>query len=298
MKRKRIGFIGLGAMGGRMAANLLSAGFPLAVYDIRPEAIEKLVKIGATAASSPKKVAEASDIVLLSLPSSPQVEEVILGKDGVLECLKEGGIIVDLSTIDPLTAKRMFVEARKKGIRYLDAPVSGGTIGAERATLTIMVGGDEDAFNECMEIFRAIGKNIFRVGPSGMGQTIKLVNQILVGIHLVATSEAILWGIKAGADPKQLYEVIRTSAGNSWIFENKALQMIKGMFEPGFTVWLQHKDLGLALKVASELNMPMPLTSIVYQIFEAAKAMGLENKDHGAVIKILERLSGMKITEI
>jgi 3-hydroxyisobutyrate dehydrogenase len=293
---KRIGFIGLGVMGSRMAKNLLKAGYPLTVYDKVLEKIQGLVLLGAKGASSPKEVSENSDIVMLSLPGPVEVEEVILGKDGVLEGLKEGGIVVDLSTIDPSTARRLYEKCKQRKVRFLDAPVSGGAVSAERGTLTIMVGGDRDAYEEVLEVLKVIGKNIVYVGPPGMGQVFKLANNALAGINLVATAEVLAWAKKQGADLYKLYEVIRMSSGNSWVFENRALGMVEGKFEPGFAIRLYRKDIELFLKEASEAGVPAVLTSTVLQIFNIALAMGLGEKDANAIIKVFETITAQKIS--
>jgi 2-hydroxy-3-oxopropionate reductase len=293
---KCIGFIGLGVMGSRMAKNLLKAGYPLTVYDKVPEKIQSLALLGAKEASSPKEVSENSDIVMLSLPGPVEVEEVILGKDGVLEGLKEGGVVVDLSTIDPSTARKLYEKCKQRKVRFLDAPVSGGAVSAERGTLTIMVGGDRDAYEEVLEVLKVIGKNIVYVGPPGMGQVFKLANNALAGINLVATAEVLAWAKRQGADLYKLYEVIRMSSGNSWVFENRALGMVEGKFEPGFAIRLYRKDIELFLKEASEAGVPAVLTSTVLQIFNIALAMGLGEKDANAIIKVFETITAQKIS--
>jgi 2-hydroxy-3-oxopropionate reductase len=293
---KRIGFIGLGVMGSRMAKNLLKAGYPLTVYDKVPEKIQSLALLGAKEASSPKEVSENSDIVMLSLPGPVEVEEVILGKDGVLEGLKEGGVVVDLSTIDPSTARKLYEKCKQRKVRFLDAPVSGGAVSAERGTLTIMVGGDRDAYEEVLEVLKVIGKNIVYVGPPGMGQVFKLANNALAGINLVATAEVLAWAKRQGADLYKLYEVIRMSSGNSWIFENRALGMVEGKFEPGFAIRLYRKDIELFLKEASEAGVPAVLTSTVLQILNVALAMGLGEKDANAIIRVFETITAQKIS--
>jgi 2-hydroxy-3-oxopropionate reductase len=293
---KRIGFIGLGVMGSRMAKNLLKAGYPLTVYDKVPEKIQSLALLGAKEASSPKEVSENSDIVMLSLPGPIEVEEVILGKDGVLEGLKEGGVVVDLSTIDPSTARKLYEKCKQRKVRFLDAPVSGGAVSAERGTLTIMVGGDRDAYEKVLEVLKVIGKNIVYVGPPGMGQVFKLANNALAGINLVATAEVLAWAKRQGADLYKLYEVIRMSSGNSWIFENRALGMVEGKFEPGFAIRLYRKDIELFLKEASEAGVPAVLTSTVLQILNIALAMGLGEKDANAIIRVFETITAQKIS--
>ncbi|MEM3501388.1 MAG: NAD(P)-dependent oxidoreductase, partial [Candidatus Bathyarchaeia archaeon] len=200
------------------------------------------------------------------------------------------------STIDPSTARRIWLKAKEKEAGAVDAPVSGGTVGAEMGTLTIMVGGEKETVDACMDVLRAIGKNIYYVGGPGSGQIFKLLNNMLVGINLAAVGEALVLASKAGVDLKLLYEVIKTSAGNSWAFENKAPNMFEDRFEPGFRVWLQHKDLGLALNMASEQSIPTPLLAFTYAMFESAKALGLENMDHSSIVKVFEAMSNTKVS--
>lgn len=294
--KRRVGFIGLGAMGSRMAVNLLKKNFDLTVYDIRNEAVESLVSKGAKPANNPKEVGERSEVAVLSLPSQIEVSNTVLGENGLLEGLDSGGIIVDTSTIDPSTARRIWLKAKEKEVGAVDAPVSGGTVGAEMGTLTIMVGGEKETVDACMDVLRAIGKNIYYVGGPGSGQIFKLLNNMLVGINLAAVGEALVLASKAGVDLKLLYEVIKTSAGNSWAFENKAPNMFEDRFEPGFRVWLQHKDLGLALNMASEQSIPTPLLAFTYAMFESAKALGLENMDHSSIVKVFEAMSNTKVS--
>ncbi len=292
-RKVNVGVVGLGAMGLPMAKNLLRKGFDVSVFDIRDEPMETLKSLGARIAHSPKEVGATSTVVLLSLPSSKQVEDVVLGKNGLVEGMKDGRVIVDTSTIDPAVSKRLASECNERGVAVIDAPVSGGTVGAEKGTLSIMVGGDETTVERCMDVLRAIGSNIYHVGGSGSGQVFKLINNMLVAINLVGVSEALVLGLKAGVDPDLLYSVIRTSAGNSWAFEQKFAKMAKNDFAPGFRVWLQHKDLALAMSLASQSGAALPMTNLAYQMYESAKAIGLENLDHCAVVKVLQRLSGM-----
>jgi 3-hydroxyisobutyrate dehydrogenase len=293
--KDKIGFIGLGAMGSRMAINLINDGFEVTAYDIRAEATKLLLSKGAKTAKNPREISENSDIVILSLPSSSEVIDTVMGKNGVLEGLKEGGIIIDTSTIDPHSTKKIAKTAKEKGIEMIDAPVSGGTFGAEKGTLSIMVGGEEKILNACMDVLTVIGENIYHVGEIGSGQIFKLINNMLVGINLIAVSEALVLAQKAGANLNTLYEVIKTSAGNSWAFEIKAPNMLKKEFKPGFKIWLQHKDLDLAMDMASNLGVPTPLLAYSCEIFKSAKALGLEDLDHSAIIRFAEKISEIKI---
>lgn len=293
--KDKIGFIGLGAMGSRMAMNLINDGFEVTVYDIRTEATKLLLSKGAKTAKNPREASENSDIVILSLPSPSKVIDVVMGKNGVLEGLKEGGIIIDTSTIDPHSTKKIATTIKEKGIGMIDAPVSGGTLGAENGTLSIMVGGEEKILNTCMDVLKVIGKNIYHVGEIGSGQVFKLINNMLVGINLIAVSEALVLAQKAGVNLNTLYEVIKTSSGNSWAFEIKAPSMLKKEFQPGFKIWLQHKDLGLAMDMASSYGVPTPLLAYSYEIFKSAKALGLEDLDHSAIIRFAEKISEIEI---
>jgi 3-hydroxyisobutyrate dehydrogenase len=274
-----------------MGKNLLKNKFNLTIFDIREEPIRSLEKLGAKAAKSPKDVGTTSNIVLLSLPSSKEVEDVVQGVNGLIHSLSKGGIIIDASTIAPATVKKLANECNYKGITFIDAPVSGGTIRAEKGTLSIMVGGPKDKIDECKHVLQAIGSNIYHVGDTGAGQIFKLINNMLVAINLVGISEGFVLAKKTGIDLKKLYEVLKTSAGNSWALEQKLPKIIEGDFEPGFKVWLQHKDLSLAMSLASQMNASLPMTSLAHQMYESAKALGLENLDHSAVAKIIQSLS-------
>ncbi|MEM4250730.1 MAG: NAD(P)-dependent oxidoreductase [Candidatus Bathyarchaeia archaeon] len=294
MKESSVGVVGLGAMGLPMARNLILKGFSVTVFDVREEPLKTLESFGARVAHSPREVAAASAIVLTSLPSSKQVEDVVMGENGLINGMSRGGIIVDTSTIDPAVSKRLAEECRKKGIAMIDAPVSGGTVGAEKGTLSIMVGGDKKDVDRCMNVLRAIGVNIYHVGDSGNGQLFKLINNMLVGINLVGVSEAFVVAKKAGIDLGLLHNVVRTSAGASWALEQKLPKMASDDFEPGFRVWLQHKDLALAMSLASQLGAALPMTSLAFQMYESAKAMGLQDLDHSAIVKVLQKLSGIE----
>lgn len=293
--QKRIGFIGLGAMGSRMVKNLIANDFDVTVFDINREAMKPFLDQSVMIAKTPQEVGQNSDIVFLSLPSSSEVIDAVLGKNGVLQGMNEDGIIIDTSTIDPQSVKKIEKIAKEKGVKMIDAPVSGGTIGAEKGTLSIMVGGEKSVLNSCMDVLKAIGKNIYHVGEIGSGQLFKLINNMLVGINLIAVSEALVLGSKAGANLKTLYDVIKTSSGNSWAFEMKALNMIKKEFEPGFRIWLQCKDLGLAAEMSSNYGLPTPLLAYSYEIFKSAKLMGFEDLDHSAIIKFTEKISNLEI---
>ena len=292
-KKMNVGVIGLGAMGLPMAKNLLRKGFEVTVFDARNEPIQTLEKLGAKIGHSPKEVGLQSRIVLMSLPSSKEVEKVVAAEDGLAHNMKKGGVIVDTSTIDPAVSRRLADECEKMGLHMIDAPVSGGTTGAEKGTLSIMVGGDRYTVKRCKGVLQAVGRNIYHVGDVGAGQVFKIINNMLVAINLIGVSEALVLAMRAGVDPKLLYNVVKTSSGNSWALEQKLPVMIKNNFKLGFRVWLQHKDLALAMSLASQLGASLPMASLAYQLYEATKAIGLEDLDHSAVVKVLQHLSGI-----
>ncbi|MEM2320885.1 MAG: NAD(P)-dependent oxidoreductase [Candidatus Bathyarchaeia archaeon] len=294
-RKEKVGFIGLGNVGKPMAMNLIKKSYQLTVYDIRPEPIDELAKRGVRPAKSPKEVAENSDIIITSLPRPSDVELVILGINGVLEGAREGCIIIETSTIDPSTIRKVAEEAKKKGVHVLDAPISGGVNAAEKGTLTIMVGGEKQAFEKCRSILKAIGKEIFYVGDVGMGKVYKIATNISASINTLGACEAIIWAVAAKADLKTLYEIMRKSSANSWVLETAISRLIKGDFKPSFALRWMRKDLELALNVAAGLGVPMQLTSLAYNLFTAAKALGLENENNTAVIKVLEKISGITL---
>jgi 2-hydroxy-3-oxopropionate reductase len=294
-KRKKIGVIGLGNMGKPMALNLLRNSYKLTVYDIRPEPVNELAKEGAYPVKSSREAANKSDVIITSLPAPQHVEQAILGEGGVLEGAKRGSVIIETSTIDPPTIKKIANEAEKKGVYVLDAPVSGGVQAAEKGTLTIMVGGNKEVFEKCKPILNAIGKEIFYVGEVGMGKVYKLATNISAAINTLGACEAILWAVALGADFRTLYEIMKKSAADSWVLQTAIKRLVEGNFKPSFALRLMHKDLGLALKTASERNIPTLLASLTYNLFTAAKTLGLEDEDNIAVIKVLEKLTGLTL---
>jgi 3-hydroxyisobutyrate dehydrogenase len=296
MKRK-IGFIGLGAMGNHMTKNLIKAGYDLTVYDINPRPVEELVSLGAKKAKSCSETAKVGEVVITMLPADDEVKAAVLGPEGVLEGAKAGTVLIDMSSIAPHTSKQVAAEAQKKGVKFLDAPVSGGTGGAEKATLTIMVGGDKTLLDEHMEILQTLGKTIYHVGDVGMGETVKMVNQMLVGINLTGIVEALVMGTKLGVKPEVLYKVIRASSGNSFMLDSRVPNYIfSGNFtQPGFAVDLLRKDLGLALESGKVNKLPLFMTGQAYQYFTRATAEGLGKKDMSAVVELLEKTAGIQV---
>jgi len=296
MTLPRVGFIGLGVMGKPMAKNLIKAGYPLTVWrHINPTPVNELVSSGAREASSLKQLAEMSDIVITMLPDSAEVEEVILGANGVLKGAKRGLIIIDMSSISPLSAQRIAAEAEKAGVEMLDAPVSGGEPAAIQGTLTTMVGGKEETFNKCLDVLKVMGKTITRVGNTGTGQVAKLSNQIIVALNIAAVSEAFVLGSKAGVDPKVLYNAIRTGLAGSNVLDAKISKIAERNFKPGFRIKLHHKDLKNALEAARDLSVPLPLTSLVQQVLAALINDGKGDDDHSAIVNFSEHLAGVEV---
>jgi 2-hydroxy-3-oxopropionate reductase len=288
-----VGFIGLGAMGNPMAKNMIKAGYSLLVYDVVANQMAELATLGAQKASSPVEVGEKCGTVILMLPNSPHVETVLFGENGLLGGMKPGGIIVDMSTIAPGSAQNFARKAAERQITILDAPVSGGTVGAQAGTLAIMAGGPRETLERVMPILETMGKTIVHVGPSGAGQTFKMVNQIILGISWAAVAEAWTIGVKAGADPALLQQVLNSGAAHSAVIERISSTILASNFEPGFMIDLQHKDLCIAMETSRELNVPLNLASIALQYYEAARALGFGRKDHSGVIKVLEHVTGV-----
>jgi 2-hydroxy-3-oxopropionate reductase len=291
---ERIGFIGLGIMGKPMAFHLLNAGYPLTVLQSNKAAGE-LVAVGARAADSPKSVAAQSDVVITMLPDSPDVEQVVLGKDGVLEGLRAGGLVIDMSTIAPSVARKIAQAARAQGADALDAPVSGGEVGAKNATLTIMVGGSSAAFERAKPILEKMGKSITHVGEAGAGQITKAANQIIVGVTIAAVSEALLLAAKAGVDPVKVREALMGGFAASRILELHGNRMIQRTFAPGFKIKLHRKDMNIVLNTARELGVVLPMSANVAELMNGLIASGAGELDHSAFVTLLEKLANFEI---
>ena len=292
---KNVGFIGLGIMGGAMSMNLLKAGFPLTIWNRTSEKMRPLLEAGAKPAKSPKEVAERSDIVIDMVTDSKDVEEVLLGSGGVIYGARPGTIVVDMSTISPIVTREIARKLGEKGIRMLDAPVSGGDIGARNATLSIMVGGDTDAFEECLPIFQAMGKTITHIGGHGDGQICKAVNQILVGVNVLGVAEALMFASKAGVDVDKVLAAVAGGAAGSWQLTNNGPKMLKGDYAPGFKVKDYIKDLRIIMETAAETKTPLMGTAVVQQMFRNLDAEGLRDKGTQAVIVAVEMLAGRKL---
>lgn len=293
--KKKIGFIGLGIMGRPMAKNLLKAGFSLVVFDLMKEPIEDLVKSGAAAGTSSRDVAEKTDVIITMVPDSPEVKEVILGKNGVIEGIKPGARVIDMSSINPLVSREIAKELKKKGADMLDAPVSGGEPMAIQGTLAIMVGGEKKIFEESLDLFKPLGKNIVHVGEIGAGGFTKLANQIIVALNIAAVGEALTLGVKAGLDPQTIYQAIRGGLAGSTVLEAKAPMIIGRNFKPGFKIKLHQKDLSNALSTGKDLGVPLPLSSLVQQVLVSLVNEGKGENDHSAIATFFEKIAGVEI---
>ncbi|MBN9511460.1 MAG: 2-hydroxy-3-oxopropionate reductase [Alphaproteobacteria bacterium] len=288
----QIGFIGLGIMGRPMALNLKAAGHTLIVPD-RPSLTDE-VRAAATVVGDAAAVAEAAEAVILMVPDTPDVERVLFGSHGVAEGLQPGRLVIDMSSISPIATKSFAARINALGCDYIDAPVSGGEVGAKAATLTIMVGGPEAAFARAKPLFEAMGKNITLVGTeNGAGQTCKVANQIIVALTIEAVSEALTFARKAGADPARVRQALMGGFASSRILEVHGERMINHTFNPGFRVRLHQKDLGLALMAAREMGMALPNTAIAQQMFSVVVAHGGADQDHSAMVRAIERMAGM-----
>ncbi len=292
---KKIGFIGLGIMGKPMAMNLIKAGYSLRVYDIRPEPVKEVVAAGAKEGKSGKDVTAQSDVVITMLPNSPDVKKAVLGENGVLDGAKPGTILIDMSSIAPLVAKEVAAEARKKGVEMLDAPVSGGEPKAKDGTLSIMVGGKKEVFEQVEEILKVMGASAVLVGDIGSGNTTKLANQIIVALNIAAMSEAMVLATKAGVDPEKVYHAIRGGLAGSTVLDAKVPLALDGNFKPGFRIELHIKDLANALDTANEIGVPVPLAGGVMEIMQALKVDGKQGDDHGGIIQFYEKLAKVKV---
>jgi 3-hydroxyisobutyrate dehydrogenase len=283
-------------MGKPMSLNLIKAGYPLVAYDVNVEPLALLREKGAMIEESSQDVAGKSDVVITMLPNSQNVEEAVLGARGVLAGVRGGSVVIDMSTIDPSVSRKIASALSKKGVKTLDAPVSGGTMGAEAGTLAIMVGGEEEAYSQCLPIFQAMGKNITYCGPNGSGEIVKIINNLLFGINLAATAEALALGVKSGVKFQVLYDVIKSSSGQNWGMQTYcANKGFKGDFEPGFMAELLHKDLGLAMNLAKEEGVPVLMGGLCHQIVTDIVASGLGKKDCSIRVKLMEDLAKVKL---
>jgi len=291
----KVGYIGLGLMGKSIARNILKAGFPLVVHNRSRPAVEELVAEGAKAASSPAEVASLVEVVFTNLPDTPDVELVVLGKKGIIEGAHEGLIWVDNSTIKPASARRIAEKLAAHGVQGLDAPVSGGDIGAREGTLSIMVGGSAQALEKVMPVLRATGRTITLVGDSGAGQFAKAANQIMVAAQMVAMAELLIFAQKTGADPRKVVEAIKGGAAQCWTLDVKPQRLFAGNRAPGFKAHMQAKDLNIILETAREYGAPMPSAAVHAQLFNAMLEMNMAELDNSAVIGVIETLAGVRL---
>lgn len=288
---ERVGFIGLGLMGRPMALNLIKAGYKLSVRDHSAAVEEELSKAGATVLGSAREIAAASDIVITMLPDSPDVDAVVAGEGGILEGIGKGALLIDMSSISPVVTRRLEEQVRGKGASMLDAPVSGGDVGAINGTLSIMVGGDAKDFERALPLFQAMGKTIVHVGGSGAGQVTKAANQVAVALSIAAVSEALLLGAKGGVAPEKILDVLSGGLAGSKVMEVKREKYLTHDFTPGFRSELHHKDLGIALAAAREYGIVLPFTAVADQFYQAMKRKGWGKEDHSALIRVIEDLS-------
>lgn len=293
--KESLGFIGLGIMGGAMAANLLKAGFDLTVWNRTPSRITPLAQAGAAVGDSPADVAARSSIVITCVSDTSDVQEVILGPQGVAKGARPGALVIDCSTISPQATRAIAARLNEGGVHLLDAPVSGGSEGAAKGTLSIMVGGDAAQMERARPVLQAMGKTITHVGPQGAGQMVKLVNQVLVVVTMQAVAEALLLAQAGGLDLEQTLAAVSGGAAGSWMLSNRGPQVIHRDWRPGFTIDLQQKDLRLVLETADQLGIPVPATALVFQFYRTLQQQGLGGDGNHALAKALEHLAGMEI---
>jgi 2-hydroxy-3-oxopropionate reductase len=289
---KAVGFVGLGIMGACMAGNLLEAGHELVVHNRTRTKAERLAQRGARAADSPREVAEGSDVIITMLPGPPQVEEVVAGDGGLLEGAREGSLIIDMSTSSPILARELARTARNKAVGMLDAPVSGGDVGARDGTLSIMVGGEEDDFERARPLFRVMGETVVHVGGTGAGQVVKACNQIVVALVIEAVAEALILGSKASVAPDRVVEVLSGGLASNKVLEVKGEKFLSHDFAPGGKVEYHRKDLGIALEAGKEYEVTLPVAAFVDQMFGVLEAKGRGGWDHSALLTLLEERSG------
>ncbi len=292
---EKVGFIGLGIMGQGMALNLLKAGFEVCVWNRTEGRMEKLVEAGASAANSPADLASQSEIIITCVSDTPDVEAVIMGENGVIHGVQAGALVIDMSTISPQATIDIAANLNAKGVYMLDAPISGGSEGAANGTLSIMVGGEAEQFERATPYFEAMGKVITHVGEQGAGQKVKLVNQILVVVNMLAVGEALLFAQAGGLDLQKTLDAVSQGAAGSWMLSNRGAQAIVRDWRPGFTIDLQQKDLRLVLEAGDQLGTPLMATSMVFNMYRMLQKAGLGSEGNHALVKALERLAGIEV---
>ncbi|WP_455631221.1 2-hydroxy-3-oxopropionate reductase [Megamonas sp.] len=291
----KIGFIGLGIMGKPMSRNLLKAGFELIVYDIDETAVKIIEKAGAKPASSPKEVAQNSDVIITMLPKASIGKSVLEDENGILAGIKENSVVIDMSSVSPVASKEFAQLVEAKKCKFLDAPVSGGEIGAVNATMAIMIGGDEAVVERVRPILEALGKSITVVGPNGSGSVAKLANQIMVNLNIAAVAEALVLATKAGADPKKVFEAVRGGFAGSAVLEEKAPMMYSRNFKAGGPIYINLKDITNVVATADELDVPLILTPQLKEIMISLKATGHNNDDHSSIVQFYEKIAGVTV---
>ena len=294
---EKVGFIGLGIMGKPMARNLMKAGYDLVVHNRSREPMEELANEGAQTAGSPKEVAQNSDTIITMLPDSPQVREVVAEENGVLEGVEEGSLVVDMSSISPVVAREVAAAARERGVGMLDAPVSGGDVGAIEGTLSIMVGGEEKDFERARPLFDVMGGAVNHVGPAGAGQVVKVANQIVVALTIEAVSEALVLCSKGGVAPARTLDALSGGLAGNKVMEVRRNNFLNHDFSPGFRIDLHHKDLGNALEAGRQFGVPLPVTALVDQMLQALRMKGHGGEDHSALLRVIEDWSQHTIGE-
>lgn len=292
--KPKIGFIGIGIMGSHMSRHLMNAGYEVVAFDVYKPALEAVVADGAAEGKSSADVAARSDVVITMLPDSPDVEAVALGEDGIIESAREGLIFIDMSTIAPSTAIKVAETLGEKGVRCLDAPVSGGEVGAQNAALSIMVGGPKELFDEVTPILEIMGGTVTHCGDSGAGQTVKACNQIQVAMNFVGMAEALVLGAKAGVDPAIIIQVLSGGYAQTRVMDVRGPMAIRGNFEPGFRSRFHYKDLNIIMDTATSLQVPLPATAVAHELFTALMATGRGELDHSAVVNIIEDMAGVQ----
>lgn len=291
----KVGFVGLGNMGGPMARNLLKAGVKLVAHDLDPRKIQALAEAGAEVAASATAVAKETTRSICMVETTAQAESVILGEHGFVHGARQGHIVICMSTVDPFRLREMAAQLSRHGVIVLDAPVSGGTKGAADGSLSVIVGGDEAAFAACRDLFDAMGGNVFHAGGLGNGLAMKLINNMLLQVNTVAVAEGLVMGVKAGLDPRQLFDVIKVSSGNSFAFQARGSRMISRDFSPSGTVDISYKDQELETAFAKQLGVPVLLANVTQQVYQMARAAGLNKEEGSAVVKVYERLAGVSV---
>lgn len=291
----KIGFIGLGIMGKPMVRNLLKAGYEVVTYDVVQENIDEVVKAGAVAATSSKNVAEQTELIITMLPNSPHVKEVVLGKDGVLEGAKPGTILVDMSSIAPLASQEICRACQEKGVKMIDAPVSGGEPKAIDGTMSIMVGGDKEVFDQVYDILMVMGGSAVHCGDIGAGNTTKLANQVIVALNIAAVSEAFMLSTKAGVNPVKVFDAIKGGLAGSTVMNAKIPMITEGNFNPGFKIDLHIKDLNNAMDTGHSVGAPLPFTALVMEVLQNLKSDGYGQSDHSAIARYYEKLANTEI---